>query len=83
MYRGSAGNRASNVAGRYHQKMKSVERNLELRSVTMDRIMCLFASVSLAATSVRIEKTLRASDTDRVPSAESFLPVYGNVSGLR
>jgi len=64
-------------------KMKSVERNLELLSVTIDFMIRLFASVSLAATRARMVKTLRASDTDRVPSAESFLPVNGNVSGPR
>jgi len=63
--------------------MKSVERNREFRSERIDLIMVLFASVSLAATSVRIVKTLSASVTDNVPSAESFLPVKGKVSGPR
>ncbi len=60
-----------------------MERNLELRFVTIDLIMILFASVSLAATSVLIVKTLSASVTDKVPSAESFLPVKGKLSGPR
>jgi hypothetical protein len=63
--------------------MKSVERNRELRFVTIVVKIRLFASVSLAATSVRIEKTLSASETDSVPSAESFLPVKGKISGPR
>ena len=41
----------------------------------------LFVSFSLVATSVLIEKTLKASETDNVPSAESFLPVKGKLSG--
>jgi hypothetical protein len=46
-------------------------------------MICLFKSVCLAATSVRIENIRKVSVTERVPSAESFLPVKGNVSGLR
>ena len=44
-------------------------------------MICLFKSVCLAATSVRMEKTRKASDTESVPSAESFRPVKGKVSG--
>ena len=60
-----------------------MERNRELRSVTIDLIMVLFSSVSFAATSVLIVNTLSASVTDKVPSAESFLPVNGKLSGPR
>ncbi len=63
--------------------MKSVDRKRELRSVTIVRMIALLASVSLAATRVRMVKTLRASETESVPSAESFRPVNGNVSGPR
>ena len=65
------------------QRMKSVERKRELRSVRMDLMSRRLSSVPLAATSVRIVKTLRASETDSVPSAESFLPVKGKASGPR
>ena len=41
----------------------------------------LLLSLDFVATVVRIENTLRASDTDSVPSAESFLPLNGRVSG--
>lgn len=41
-----------------------------------------FKSTSLAATRVLIEKTLKASEIERAPSAESFRPVNGNESGL-
>ena len=57
--------------------MKSVEMKLDRRSCTMSDRMALFASVPLVATRVRIEKTRSASDTERVPSAESFRPRKG------
>jgi hypothetical protein len=37
----------------------------------------LLSSALLAATRLRMEKTRNASETERVPSAESFLPVKG------
>ncbi len=60
-----------------------MERNRELRSLTIAVMMARFASWSLAATSVRIVNTRSASVTDRVPSAESLRPVNGKVSGPR
>ena len=63
--------------------MKSVDRKADERSRTMCLRSSLFDSVPFVATTVRMEKTLSASDTERVPSAESFLPVNGNVSGPR
>ena len=62
-------------------KMKSVDKKLDLCPSTMSLIIFLLTGPSLAATSVLIENTFSASDTERVPSAESFLPVNGNVSG--
>ena len=62
-------------------KIKSVERKFDFRSLTMFVIIDLFISSSLAATRVLIENTRSASETDKVPSAESFLPVKGKVSG--
>jgi len=41
----------------------------------------LFDSVDLKANKLLIEKTLKASFTESVPSAESFLPVNGRISG--
>ena len=41
-----------------------------------------FNSVSLAETRDGVVKTKAASETERLPSAESFLPVKGAVSGL-
>lgn len=67
--------------GSSDHRMKSVDRKRECLSVTIDLMILLFVSVSLAATSVLMVKTLSASETERVPSAESFLPVKGNVSG--
>jgi len=49
-----------------------VEREFDLRSLTIFVKMSLFKSVSLVATMVFIEKTRRASDTNSVSSAESF-----------
>ena len=63
--------------------MKSVDRNVDDRFDTIDLMIARFASVSFAATSVRIVKTRSASLTDSVPSAESFRPVNGKVSGPR
>ena len=45
--------------------------------------IALFASFSLVATNVRIEKERMASRTLKVLNAESFLPVNGNTSGPR
>jgi hypothetical protein len=41
-----------------------------------------FSSVSLAEIRDGVVKTVAASETERLPSAESFLPVKGAVSGL-
>ncbi len=49
----------------------------------MSLIKALVWSLYLAATRVRIENCFSASATDKVPSAESFLPLNGNVSGPR
>ena len=62
------------------QRIKSVERKFDFRSLTMFLIIDLFISSSLAATRVLIENTRRASETDKVTSAESFLPVNGNIT---
>ncbi len=64
-------------------RIKSVVRKLDLSSLMIFLIILLFASMSFAANNVLIEKTLNASETDKVPSAESFLPVNGKVSGPR
>ena len=50
---------------------------------TMSEISSLLGAEPLAATSVRMEKARNASLTESVPSAESFRPVKGNVSGPR
>lgn len=63
--------------------MKSVVRKDDIRPVTMSPSSALFASLDAVAATVRIEKARSASLTDRVPSAESFRPVNGNVSGPR
>jgi hypothetical protein len=44
-------------------------------------MISLFSSVSFAATSDLIENDLKASTTDKVPSALSFRPVKGKLSG--
>ena len=64
-------------------RMKSVERNLDFLSLRIALMICLLASFCFAATRVRIANTLKASDTDSVPSAESFRPVNGKESGPR
>lgn len=43
----------------------------------------LLASVDFVAKNERVEKERKASDTDKVPSALSFLPVNGKTSGPR
>ena len=43
----------------------------------------LLLAFNLVATKERIEKERKASNTERVPSALSFLPVNGKVSGPR
>ena len=63
--------------------MKSVERKRERRSLRMSARIRLLRSSALAATSVRMLKTRRASETESVPSAESLRPVNGKVSGPR
>ena len=63
--------------------MKSVERKPDRLSLTISLKISLFKQVDLPATRVLIVKTLSASVTERVPSAESFLPVKGYVSGPR
>ncbi len=63
--------------------MKSVDRKFDLRPRTIPLIRRLLTSLALAATSVRMEKTRSASETDSVPSAESLRPVNGKVSGPR
>lgn len=65
------------------QKMKSVDRNFECRSVTIREMISSLPPPVFAATRLRIEKTRSASVIDSVPSAESFRPVNGNVSGPR
>ena len=60
-------------------KIKSVERKFDFRSLTIVLMIDLFKAPALAATRVRIEKTRKASDTERVPSAESL----GALSELR
>ena len=57
------------------QKMKSVERNRDARPCTMLERRSRLARSSLVAARPRIEKTLSASVTDSVPSAESLRPV--------
>lgn len=64
-----------------NHKIKSVERKLDFLSFIIVEIISLFISFTLAATKVLIVKIRNASDTDNVPSAESFLPVKGKVSG--
>ncbi|MNG31430.1 hypothetical protein D3C84_1172250 [compost metagenome] len=58
-------------------------RKLESRSRIMSLINALLLSWNLVATSVRMEKVRSASWTDKVPSAEFFRPLNGNVSGPR
>jgi hypothetical protein len=58
-----------------------VLKKLELSAEIISLMIVLFSSVSLTATNVLIENDLRASTTDKVPSALSFLPVKGNASG--
>jgi hypothetical protein len=60
-----------------------VFKNFEVFSVSMFRISSFWLSKSFAATRERIEKERRASITESVPSAESFRPVKGKVSGPR
>ena len=57
-------------------KLEESESNKSLR-------ILLFASLSLAATKVLIEKERNASLTLKVLTAESFLPVNGKISGPR
>jgi uncharacterized protein (TIGR00725 family) len=64
-------------------RMKSFDRNVDDRFDTIDLMIARLASVSFAATSVRIVNTRSASLTDNVPSAEAFRPVNGKVSGPR
>ncbi|MNF18117.1 hypothetical protein D3C80_2220150 [compost metagenome] len=52
-------------------------RKLELRPLMISLMRSLLVSWNLVATSVRIENTLRASWTDKVPSAEFFRPLNG------
>ena len=52
--------------------MKSVLKNFECRPRTMSDRMRSLSSLALAATRLRIEKTRSASETLRVPSAESL-----------
>ena len=58
-----------------------MERKVDLRALTIFVNIALLISNSFAATSVLIENTRRASETERVPSAESFLPVNGGQMG--
>ena len=60
-----------------------MDRKLDLFSRTIRVMISLFKSLPLAATRALIEKTRRASETDKVCSAESFRPVQGKVSGPR
>ena len=55
----------------------------DLCSFTMASSSRLLSSVCLAAIIERIENERSASVTDKVPSAESFLPVKGKTSGPR
>ena len=71
------------MAGQRGHRMKSVDRNVDNRFVTIALMIARFASVSFAATSIRIVNTRSASLTDNVPSAESFRPVNGKASGPR
>ena len=64
-------------------KIKSVDKKLDLFSLTISVIIFLFTGVSFAATRVRIENARNASATESVPSAESLRPLNGNTSGLR
>ena len=65
------------------QRIKSVVRKWDFLSLTILVMISRFSSVSRADTTIRIEKILKASETDCVPSAESFRPLKGKVSGLR
>jgi hypothetical protein len=65
------------------QKMKSVERKLDILPTTMSLTRALLSSFDAVATTVRIENARSASLTESVPSAESLRPVNGNVSGPR
>ena len=56
-------------------------KKLDSCSDTILLKISLFSSLSLVATIVLIEKERNASGTERVPSAESFLPVKGKTSG--
>jgi len=65
------------------QKMKSVERKFDWRFRRISAMSALLAPSALAATSVRIEKTRSASETDSVPSAGVLAARNGNESGPR
>lgn len=65
------------------QKIKSVDKKLDLSSFNIFVMICLLRSFALAAARLLIENTRKASETESVPSAESFLPVKGKVSGPR
>lgn len=65
------------------QKINRVLINVDLCPSTISSNSAFDPLVALAAIMVRIEKARSASLTDKVPSAESFLPVNGNTSGPR
>ena len=61
--------------------MKSVLRNEDFLSSNISVKIFLLRSLSFVATSVLILKTLSASLTLKVPSAESLRPLIGKTSG--
>ena len=65
------------------QNIYSVLRNNDSLFLIIVLIICLFSAVAFVATNVLIENTRSASETESVPSAESFLPLNGKDSGPR